>query len=390
MKSRERFLAAIRRQPVDHVPLYLRLWPLGGGADHIPFDWRDQVIRAESLIALSVDDTLLLQPPLGQPEEYRVDECSGIEVEVIRVPGEDGHSDDTLRKTYRTPAGALTQVVVRSEDWPHGDDVMLFDDYNVPRYVQPLINSMDDIRILRYLLADPTVEQLAAFKRQSETLHVEAQRLGVALEAGFLALGDSAVWLCGMENVLYWQMDQPNVLEALLETLLGWELQREKLLLEAGVDEVAYSAWYEGTDFLTPSSFRRLIKPRLRALVAQAHAYDVPFRYIITKGWLPLRRDLLEIGVDCIAGVDPIQDRVDLAAIKAEIGKDVCLMGGINSAVMLTQFGEQAVRAAVDEAMRIMSPGGGFILYPVDCIPCEFPWDRTELIVDQWKRHWST
>jgi uroporphyrinogen-III decarboxylase len=389
MNSRERLLAAIRRQPVDHVPLHIRLWSLGGEADHIPFDWHDQVTRAECLVGLSVDDTLLLQPPLGQPEEYRADECPGIDAEVIRIPAGDGRAEDALKKTYHTPAGALTQVVVRSEDWPHGDEVMLFSDYNVARYVQPLINGMDDVRKLRYLLADPTVEQLAEFRRRSETLHVEAQRLGVALEAGFIALGDSAVWLCGMENVLYWQMDQPNVIEELLETLLEWELKRERLLLEAGVDMVAYSAWYEGTDFLTPSSYRRLIKPRLKALVDQAHAYHVPFRYIITKGWLPLRRDLLEIGIDCIAGVDPIQDAVDLAEVKADIGEDVCLMGGINSAVMLTQFSDQAVRAAVDEAMRIMSPGGGFILHPVDCIPCEFPWDRTELIIDQWKRHWA-
>ena len=73
MNSRERLLNAIRFLPVDHVPLYLRLWSMGGGEDHIPFDWRDQVSRAENLLRLGVDDTLWLQPPLGDTEEYQAD-----------------------------------------------------------------------------------------------------------------------------------------------------------------------------------------------------------------------------------------------------------------------------------------------------------------------------
>ncbi len=87
MNSRQRLLNAIRLQPVDHVPLYLRLWSMGGGADHIPFDWRNQVTRAENLLRLGVDDTLLLQPPLGYPEEYIADHSAGvIHTEVKRLP----------------------------------------------------------------------------------------------------------------------------------------------------------------------------------------------------------------------------------------------------------------------------------------------------------------
>lgn len=388
MNSRERVLAAIRRQPVDHVPLLLRLWSLGGGEDQIPFRWRDQVTRAENLLALSIDDTLLLQPPLGQPEEYRVDECAGITTEVTRLSAGGAEVPELLRKTYWTDDGPLTTVVRRSADWPHGENVPLFDDYNVARYVEAPIKDLEDVRRLHHLLADPTPAQLEEFKARSLVLRHEAGRLGVAIEAGFTALGDSALWLCGMENVLYWQMDQPELLEALLDVLLEWELKRQRQLLDEGVDAVGYSAWYEGVDFYTPANYRRLIKPRLRALVDQAHAHGAGFRYIITKGWLPLSEDLLEIGIDCIAGVDPVQDAIDLKGVKAAVGDRVCLMGGINSAVMLSQWADDVVRAAVDEAMLTLAPGGGFILHPVDCTPCEFPWDRTELVIDQWRRHW--
>jgi uroporphyrinogen-III decarboxylase len=115
----------------------------------------------------------------------------------------------------------------------------------------------------------------------------------------------------------------------------------------------------------------------------------VPFRYIITKGWKPIRKDLLEIGVDCITGVDPVQDNANLEEVKREIGNRICLMGGINAAVMLTQWDEAKIRQAIDDAFKVLAPGGGFILFPVDNVFCELPWEKVEIVIDQWKKHWD-
>jgi uroporphyrinogen-III decarboxylase len=111
-------------------------------------------------------------------------------------------------------------------------------------------------------------------------------------------------------------------------------------------------------------------------------------RYIITKGWKPLQNDLMEMGVDCLTGVDPVQDRLDLADVKRQVGGQISLMGGMNAAVTLALGSEDEIRRAVDEAMRILSPGSGFILFPVDNVFCELPWEKTEIVIDQWKKHW--
>jgi len=279
-------------------------------------------------------------------------------------------------------------VVKITEDWPHGEDIMLFSDFNIPRQVEPLIKTREDIQRLPYLLAAPTQQQIGDFRLQSRQLHQQAQRLQVVLDGGWSALGDSAVWLCGMENVLFWQMDQPDVLETLLDVLLEWELQRVELLLEEDIEVLVHMAWYEGTDFWTPKNFRRLLRPRLQQLIDKAHAHHIPFRYIITKGWKPLRNDFLEMGVDCITGVDPVQDRVQLAEIKGQVGGQISLMGGMNAAVTLTMGSEAEIRQAVDQALEVLAPGGGFILFPVDNVFCELPWEKVEIVIDQWKRHW--
>lgn len=389
MNSRQRILNAVQLQAVDHVPLYLRLWSMGGGEDHIPFDWRDQVKRADSLLKLGVDDTLLLQPPLGYPEEYIADRSAGITgVEVKRLPPQQAGSSPRLKKVYFTPAGELSQCVRLSADWPHGDDIMLFSDFNIPRYEEPLIKTHADVDRLRYLLASPTLEQINEFRNCSQQLHSEAERLGVALEGGWSALGDAVVWLCGMVNVLYWQMDQPQLLEVLLDVLLEWELQRVDLVLEEGIDVLVYMAWYEGVDFWTPKNYRRLLRPRIQQLIDRAHQHNVPFRYIITKGWMPLRKDLLEMGIDCLTGVDPVQDRLTLEEVKREMGGRICLMGGMNAAVTLSMGTEKEIRQAVDHAMEVLAPDGGFILFPVDNVFCEMPWERVEILIDQWKKYW--
>jgi len=388
MNSRERILAAIRHEPVDHAPLYLRLWDMHEGVDNFPFNWRDQVCRAEYLLKLGVDDTLLLEPPLGYTEEYDADRVQGIHAAVTPLPPPENGDKPLLNKIYHTPDGTLSITVRLSKDWIHGNDIMLFSDYNLPRQTESLIKNIDDVKRLKHLLAAPTSEQIDEFRERSRRIHWEAERLGVAIDGGWTALGDSAVWLCGINNVYRWQKREPELLDALFDALLEWEMMRTELVLQEGVDVMVHMAWYEGTIFWTPKAFRRFIKPRLAALVDRCHAQGVPVRYIITKEWKPLQEDLLEVGIDCITGIDPVQDKIDLRQVKQQIGDRLCLMGGLNAAVTVALGNEEQIRRAIDEAMEILSPGGGFILFPVDNLFCSLPWEKVELVVEQYKKHW--
>lgn len=387
MNSRERMLAAIQRKPVDRVPLYLRLWSMHEGVDNIPFEWQNQVTRAENLLKLGVDDTLLLEPPLGYTEEYHADQVPGIKTTITSLPPLDFDTEPRLRKDYGTPDGPLTIIIKKSGDWIHGDDIMLFSDFNLPRQTEPIIKGIEDVKRLRHLLAEPSPDQISEFKQRSQVIHTEAQRLGVAIDGGWSALGDSAVWLCGTDNIMHWQMLEPKIMEELFDALLEWELMRANLVLQEGVDIWVHMAWYEGTIFWTPKNFRRFIKPRLAQLIKQCHSDGVPFRYIITKDWKPIRDDLLDLGIDCITGVDPVQDDINLLETKQYMGERTCLMGGMNAAVSLTQWDDAEIRGAVDQAFKILAPGNGFILYPVDNIMCELPWKKTELVIDQYKKN---
>jgi len=387
MNSRERIIASILRRPVDRPPLYLRLWDMHDGVDNFPFDWRNQISRAENLLKLGVDDTLLLEPPLGYIEEYHADLAQGINAEVTEFPPEKDDGKPRLRKIYHTPDGPLSITVELSKDWIHGRDIMLFSDFNLPRQTESIIKNVEDVKRLKYLLAAPTPAQLEDFRGRSDVIHREAQRLGVAIDGGWTSLGDSAVLLCGINNVYRWQMRQPELLDALFDVLLDWEMMRADLVLQEGVDVMVHMAWYEGTVFWTPKNFRRFIKPRLAQLVEKCHEKGVPFRYIITKEWKPIQDDLLDLGIDCITGVDPVQDKIDLMETKQTLGSRMCLMGGLNAAVTVAQGSDDEISAAIARAMKTLSPESGFILFPVDNLFCSLPWERVQMVIDQYKKH---
>jgi len=385
MSSRDRILSAMAFEPTDRVPLVLRFWSLGGEVDYIPFNWRDPIQRAEHTLALGLDDTLTLQPPLGYVEEYVPEALERVTSHTEWLPPTDSERYPLLKKVYETPDGPLQTIVAITEDWPHGEDIRLFDDFNLSRLREPLVKSVDDLTRLRHLLAPPAPAQIASFRQGASALRAEAARLGVAVDGGWVALGDAAMWLCGIERILYGQMDQPEFLDRLLDVIVEWELARIDLLLAENVDVIVHMAWYETTDFWTPANYRRLLKPRLLREIERVHRAGKRFRYIMTKAWMPYIQDFLDMGIDCLTGVDPVQDRIDLAQVKRRPGDRICLMGGMNSAVMFSQWSDAQIREAAERAFRIMSPGSGFIAFPVDAVFNTQPWHKVEVLLDTWR-----
>jgi hypothetical protein len=379
LSSRERLLCAMRRQGPDHVPL----WNLWRNQD-IPFRYQTQTERAEAVLGLGLDDTLLLQPPLNKTEHYDVNRVHDVAIRVRRAQSENERYP-LLIKEYDTPAGQLRQVVQQTEDWPYGEDVRLFSDHNVSRSKELPVKGPEDLPRLRHLLCEPTADQITEFRQAAAQLHQDAQRLGVVLEGGWTALGDAALWLLGTEALLWLQMDQPGFLEELLELVCRWELRRMELLLDEGVEVIVHSAWYESTDFWTPKNYRRLLKPRLQRMVDLAHQAGALFSYIITTSWQALVDDLMELGIDSLMGVDPVQGKADLREAKRRLGASMCLWGGVNGAITLGHGTPGEVRRAAEAAIRILGPGGGFVLYPVDQLVKETPWANVEAMIECWR-----
>jgi hypothetical protein len=400
MNSHDRILTAIRREESDHVPLYFAILGRGdvfdpgygfsfGNINHFdvrfPYSHSNQVKKVEQMLALGADDMVRLEPPLGWAEEYVVEGVAGLKTQVRSLSrAEDGA--EILEKVYSTPAGELRTVARITDDWPHGRDIPLFSDFNVSRAREFLIKGREDIPRLKCLLAEPKHEEYSRFKEEAADLRAAARKLGVVLEGGRTVLGDSLVWLMGIERLIYGSFDDPDFIIETLDAIFAWEQKRLAMLIDEGVELVFHSAWYEMTDFWTPQLYRSVLKPRLKQLVQMCRQAGVKFAYIITKSYDTLSEDLLDLGADCLYGADPLQGRAGVAYLKETFKGKVCLWGGLSASVTLGRGSPEEIRKAVEDAIRLLAPGGGFVLFPVDCLMAAAnPWERTRVLLDKWR-----
>ena len=107
--------------------------------------------------------------------------------------------------------------------------------------------------------------------------------------------------------------------------------------------------------------------------------------YGLSTAFGPLLGTLSEIGYDLHYMVDPVQGKADLREVKATLGRQTALLGGMNSAITLERGTDEEIRRAVYEAVEILGPGGGFVLYPVDCLYPTTPWHSVEVVIEAWK-----
>jgi len=380
LSSRDRLLTTISHVEPDHVPFVMHFheYPQQELPAHLRH--RSQVERAERLLAIGLDDTLQLTPPWRMHPEVRT-----------RVWKEHpaGEPYPLLHKVYETPKGPLAQVVKQTEDWPHGDDVEVFSDHNIPRSTRFLVETEEDLERLPHILGSPSADQAAEFRRSARQVKQEADRLGVALEGHCGSGADSAVWLCGIENFMIACHERPAFAHQVLRIIQEWEMDRLGLLLQTGVcDIIVRRAWYEAPCFFAPRRFRTFLFDNLRQEVDAAHRAGAKFQYIQTIGPHALTREFLDLGIDILWGVDPVQGGADLARAKQELGARVCLFGGINSYVTLGYQSRDEVQAAVKQAIQVLAPGGGFGLLPVCSIGKGIPWEHVEWAIAAW-REWG-
>jgi hypothetical protein len=87
------------------------------------------------------------------------------------------------------------------------------------------------------------------------------------------------------------------------------------------------------------------------------HQAGARFSYIMTKGIMPLLEDFVDIGIDTLWGVDPVQGEADLPRLAQELQGRICIWGGMNAVMMLGEGTPEDAEKAVDEAMQILGRG---------------------------------
>jgi uroporphyrinogen decarboxylase len=177
-------------------------------------------------------------------------------------------------------------------------------------------------------------------------------------------LYERAQLLLGTTEFLMAVATSPDHVELLLDKIADYQRQLAEAVMQAGVAGVRFTDdWGTQTSlFMSPASWRRLIKPRLKLL------YDA----VKQRGGLVFQHscgridaivpDLIEIGLDVL---DPCQPAAnDIFAWKRRYGDRLTFMGGLDTQGYLTFGTPNEVESAVSEVVSVMAVGGGYIAAP--------------------------
>lgn len=186
--------------------------------------------------------------------------------------------------------------------------------------------------------------------------------------------------LRGMENAMLDLAEAPDFTGEMFRRCADFAIE----LGERACDRFALDWYWTGDDvaaqsgmMLSPRSWRALIKPHLARVFHAGRSRGLPVAYHCCGALRPIIPDLIEIGLDVL---NPIQSNcpgMDPLELKREFGGRIAFMGGVDTQELLPNASPAEVRSTTERLLRGMtSDGGGYILAASHSISPETPEDN--------------
>lgn len=194
----------------------------------------------------------------------------------------------------------------------------------------------------------PAKEFISRYRSSGKALGITT-RLGVSTT--YLSMGMTHFSLQIYEN-------RDFVLK-LMDIFIDWACKAIPKINELGFDFMIIPedlAWKQGPLF-SPKMFRELFLPRMKRA---AEKINMPWIYHSDGNLLPILDDLLTLGMNGLANIEP--SAMDINELKKKYGGRLCLVGNIDLHYTLTRGTPEETEAEVKKRIQEVGPGGGYIL----------------------------
>ncbi len=400
MTSRERMLAAIQRQPVDHVPLGQVFHSTVFGTPPSK-RWRNQFERARIMKGFGIDPVIDIWMPTPEPPpETRVRKWN--------EPDPDGHCP-LLCAEYETPTGKLVQKVRKTPDWydsthhrflptwdgdafrPEGgyDQLEMMDDWFTRRYKVPLVRGPEDLDKLSYLLKAPQGAARDAWVRNALEAKRIAQEMDLLTQARRLSVGDWFMWLCLIEDFCMAMVADPAYVSRFLDICQNYNFEILDMVLEVEPDLVQYRGWYDTPDYWGVKRFWDALMPRIAQLADRVHDSGLLFCYLLPEGYTLYRDHLSRMDVDVFFGLEPLAARKteNLTLVKSVLGDKSAFWGGVNAHVTVGTGSAEEIDRAVLTAIETLGPRGFILNAAIYISDDDVSWDRFMTFLSSWRKY---
>jgi uroporphyrinogen decarboxylase len=204
-----------------------------------------------------------------------------------------------------------------------------------------------------------------------------------AVLTGSFSIWNFSFFTRGMEKILLDLALLPEVADAIIECHTRFAMQYYERTLEAGNGAIDIVRTYDdyGTQLglmMRPATWRKLIKPRLVALVDLVHGYGAKFMLHSCGSVIDILPDIIDAGVDIL---DPVQTKasgMEPETLKERFGSQICFHGGLDTQDVLPRGSPEDVEEEVKHLLRVFAPGGGYLFNSSQALLLDTPLENVQ------------
>jgi len=331
---RQRVHAALRRQPVDRVPIFMWFHP----------------------------DTARLLGQLLQVPPSRVAEAMG----------------DDIRQTWVSNNHYMEGIVHQRDGQGHTDpwgvEWMKQGPFNQIRESPLERAGLDEARAYEH-----PCDHLDELLENMEPVVATGEQYFVGCDVS-PCLFEMVARVRGMEQALLDLAAHPALARHMLAGAADFALRASEL----ACDRFRLDWLWTGDDvagqlgmIMSPEAWRELIRPHLASIFAVGKSRDLWVAYHSCGALRPIIPDLIDMGLDVLNPIQCNCPGMDPATLKADFGGDLAFMGGVDTQDLLPNATADQVRRETEKLLQTMTAGGGgYILAASHTVPPETPLDN--------------
>jgi uroporphyrinogen decarboxylase len=374
MNSRERVKLALEHKEPDRVPFDLSATYVTGIHVRAYNRWRE---------ALGL--------PWVEPRIFEMlQQLAVVDDDMVEILGVD------VRPV--TPSGSLTSGL---EIKDVGDYTLFHDEWGIgwrmPKgrglyydmFDHPLAGDISQEAIANLRGPDPLDPGRFVGMRETACRVAEEEQRAVVVTQMTAGITEIAAWTRGYEDYYADLAANHQLASKLMDKVNAVKMAYwGRALEEVGdyVDVMMLGDDFAGQDrlLMSPQTWRKLVKPRLKELFDCLHAQSQAKLFLHSCGAVrEVIPDLIEIGLDILNPIQVSAVGMDSAELKREFGKDLVFWGGgVDTQQVLPYGSPEEVRAEVRRRLDDLMPGGGFVFNPVHNIQGDVP---TENLMAMWE-----
>lgn len=363
MNAKERFLAALNRQPTDRLPVtthhimpsflknYMDNATNQEFFDHFGIDPINWVMA----YSCSPDNGEYFDPghtELGFLEARRVI-SDNWRIKIDPLPG---FEYETHRFSILTPGKTLSMVLQANE--------------HTTWLKEHLVKEKGDIDYIAKYMTYPHCDT-EEINRAAEVYGNRGLIRGHIM--AFEGFGQPGCWqdascLYGIGNLIMATFEDPDWVHSFLSILCERKKVYINSLRGAAYDLLELGGGDASTTVISPDIFREFIFPYDSQLIDAAHKAGQRIVYHTCGGMMPILEDIASMKPDAMETFTPAGMGGDtvLHEAKKRIGDKVCMIGGFDQYHFFTHCSENETRSEVRRCFTEAGEGGGFILSPSD------------------------